>query len=164
MTQFDQRNITMVMDLYEMTMAYGYFNDKDKDTKVVFDVFYRRNPDKGGFAIFAGLEQIIEYIEHLHFDEEDIAYFRSLHLFNDAFLDYLKDFRFRGDVYAFAEGTIMYPNEPVVTVVAPLIDAQLVETAILAEFNHQSLIATKTRRIRKQQGKELYRIWSQTCT
>ena len=155
MTQFDQRNITMVMDLYEMTMAYGYFNDKDKDTKVVFDVFYRRNPDKGGFAIFAGLEQIIEYIENLHFDEEDIAYFHSLHLFNDAFLDYLKDFHFRGDVYAFAEGTIMYPNEPVVTVVAPLIDAQLVETAILAEFNHQSLIATKTRRIRKAAGKRV---------
>ena len=149
MKQSEKRNLTMVMDLYELTMANGYFNDGDKETKVAFDVFYRKNPDKGGFAIFAGLEQIIEYIESLHFAEEDVAYLRSLNIFTDAFLEYLKTFTFQGDIYAFPEGTIMYPNEPIITVVAPLIDAQLVETAILALVNHQSLVATKTRRIVK---------------
>ena len=147
MKQSEKRNLTMVMDLYELTMANGYFNSGDKESKVAFDVFYRRNPDKGGFAIFAGLEQIIEYIENLHFEEEDIEYLRSLNTFTEDFLAYLKDFTFRGDIYAFPEGTIMYPNEPIITVVAPLIDAQLVETAILALVNHQSLVATKTRRI-----------------
>lgn len=147
MKQSEQRNLTMMMDLYEMTMANGYFNDQDKDVRVAFDVFYRSNPDGGGFAIFAGLEQILEYIENLHFDKEDIDYFRSLNLFTESFLEYLEDFRFQGDIYAFREGTIMYPNEPIITVVAPLIDAQLIETALLAQVNHQSLIATKTRRI-----------------
>lgn len=149
MKQNEARNLTMMMDLYELTMANGYFNDQDKDVKVAFDVFYRRNPDDGGFAIFAGLEQIVEYIENLHFGEEDIAYLQSLHIFTEDFLNYLKDFEFKGDVYAFKEGTVMYPNEPIMTIVAPLIDAQLVETAILAQINHQSLIATKTRRIVK---------------
>ena len=147
MRQSENRNLTMVMDLYELTMANGYFNSGDKESKVAFDVFYRRNPDKGGFAIFAGLEQIVEYIESLHFAEGDIAYLRSLGIFTEDFLAYLKDFEFRGDIYAFPEGTIMYPNEPIITIVAPLIDAQLVETAILALVNHQSLVATKTRRI-----------------
>ena len=147
MKQSEQRNLTMMMDLYEMTMANGYFNDQDKDVRVAFDVFYRSNPDGGGFAIFAGLEQILEYIENLHFDKEDIEYFRSLHIFTEEFLEHLSEFSFRGDIYAFREGTIMYPNEPVITVVAPLIDAQLIETALLAQVNHQSLIATKTRRI-----------------
>ena len=149
MKQSEQRNLTMVMDLYELTMANGYFNDGDKETRAAFDVFYRKNPDRGGFAIFAGLEQIIEYIENLHFSEEDVAYLRSLNTFTEDFLTYLKTFSFHGDLYAFPEGTIMYPNEPVITVVAPLIDAQLVETAILALVNHQSLVATKTRRIVK---------------
>ena len=149
MKQSEQRHLTMVMDLYELTMANGYFNDGDKETRVAFDVFYRKNPDRGGFAIFAGLEQIIEYIENLHFSEEDVAYLRSLNTFTEDFLTYLKTFSFHGDLYAFPEGTIMYPNEPVITVVAPLIDAQLVETAILALVNHQSLVATKTRRIVK---------------
>lgn len=149
MRQCENRNLTMVMDLYEMTMANGYFNDQDKDSRVAFDVFYRKNPDGGGFAVFAGLEQILEYMENLHFEEEDLAYFRSLGLFSEDFLAYLKDFHFKGDLYAFREGTVMYPNEPVITVVAPLIDAQLVETALLAQVNHQSLIATKTRRIVK---------------
>ena len=139
----------MMMDLYEMTMAYGYFKENDTEKKVAFDVFYRRNPDGGGFSIFAGLEQVIEYLENMHFEDEDVEYFRSLNLFDEDFLAYLKNFRFNGDVYAFEEGTIMYPNEPVVTVVAPLIEAQLVETAILAQINHQSLIATKARRIVK---------------
>lgn len=147
MTQFAERNISMVMDLYELTMANGYLNSKDRERKVVFDVFYRQNPDRGGFAIFAGLEQVIEYIEKLHFSQDDIKYLQSLQLFSAEFLNYLQDFRFRGDIYAFPEGTIMYPGEPILTVVAPVIDAQLVETAILAQINHQSLIATKTRRI-----------------
>lgn len=152
MSQFDKRNISMMMDLYEMTMADCYFAEKDEETQVVFDVFYRKNPDQGGFAIFAGLEQIVEYIEDLHFDEDDIAYFSSLHLFSEEFLQYLKNFRFKGDIYAFPEGTVMYPNEPVLTVIAPLIDAQLIETAVLAQINHQSLIATKTQRIVKAAG------------
>ena len=147
MTQFDERNISMMMDLYEMTMANGYFSDKGPKAEVTFDVFYRRNPDDGGFAIFAGLEQIIEYIEHLHFDEEDIAYFRGLKLFREDFLTYLKDYHFSGSIRSLREGTVMYPNEPILTVTAPLIDAQLIETAILAQINHQSLIATKTQRI-----------------
>ena len=148
-TQAKSRNLSMVMDLYELTMANGYFNDGDKETKVVFDVFFRRIPDGGGFAIFAGLEQIVEYIEDMHFSGEDISYLQSLGIFTPEFLDYLREFRFQGDIYAFAEGTIMYPNEPVITIVAPLIDAQLVETAVLAQINHQSLVATKTRRIVK---------------
>ena len=149
MKQSSKRNLTMVMDLYELTMANGYFNDGDKTARVAFDVFYRKNPDRGGFAIFAGLEQIVEYIEDLHFSDEDVEYLRSLNTFTEDFLQYLRDFKFSGDVYAFPEGTIMYPNEPILTVVAPLIDAQIVETAILAEVNHQSLVATKTARIVK---------------
>lgn len=149
MKQFNERNLSMVMDLYEMTMANGYFKDQDNDKRVAFDVFYRKNPDQGGFAIFAGLQQIIEYIENLHFGKEDISYLRSLNLFDEDFLECLANFKFRGDVYAFPEGTIMYPNEPILTVVAPLLDAQLVETAILLQVNHQSLVATKARRIVK---------------
>lgn len=149
MTQFDKRNVSMMMDFYEMTMASGYFSNQNKEQRVGFDVFYRKNPDQGGYAVFAGLEQVIEYVENLHFDAADIAYFRNLQMFSEEFLEYLKDFKFVGDIYAFPEGTIMYPNEPVLTVVAPIIDAQLVETAILAQINHQSLIATKATRIVK---------------
>ena len=150
--QFDARNLAMVMDFYEMTMSNGYFEHWKRDgaaktARVAFDVFYRKNPDNGGFAIFAGLEQVLDYIETLHFDKEDIDYLRSQELFSEEFLDYLGSFHFTGDVYSFPEGTIMYPHEPVLTVVAPLIDAQLIETAILLQINHQSLIATKARRI-----------------
>ena len=146
-------NIAMMMDLYEMTMANGYFLDPDvRDTKVAFDVFYRRNPDGAGFAIFAGLEQIVEYITEMHFEPEDIEYIRSLNIYDAQFLKYLEDFRFHGDVYAFPEGTIIYPNEPVITVVADIVEAQLVETEILAQFNHQSLIATKAHRIVRAAG------------
>lgn len=141
------RNPAMVMDLYELTMSYGYFKECDWNTKVAFDMFYRRNPDGGGYAIACGLEQIIDYISHLHFDAADIAYLRSLNLFNEGFLDYLKDFSFKGDIHAFPEGTVIYPNEPIITVIAPMIDAQIVETSLLLHFNHQSLIATKTSRI-----------------
>ena len=148
-TQSMKRNLTMVMDFYEMTMSNGYFRDEVKDTQVVFDVFYRKNPDNGGFAIFAGLEQIVDYIENLKFSDEDIEYLREQNMFCEEFLEYLQSFKFTGDIYAFPEGTIMYPNEPVITVVASLIDAQLIETAVLLQINHQSLIATKTRRIVK---------------
>ncbi len=147
MSQFDARNISMVMDLYELTMAGGYFSDEAMAESVTFDVFYRGNPDNGGFAIFAGLEQVVELVEHFHFSAEDVDYLRGLGIFTDDFLEYLANYRFRGDIYAFPEGTVMYPNEPILTVVAPPIDAQLVETAILAQINHQSLIATKTQRI-----------------
>ena len=147
MNQSDQRNISMMMDLYEMTMANGYFQDPGAEDLVTFDVFYRKNPDGAGFAIFAGLEQVLDYLEGMHFDDADIAYLRSLHIYAEDFLDWLRDFRFRGTVRALPEGSIMYPNEPILTVEAPLIDAQLVETAILAQVNHQSLIATKTNRI-----------------
>ncbi|SER94278.1 nicotinate phosphoribosyltransferase [Lachnobacterium bovis] len=144
-----KRNIGMMMDLYELTMANGYFKQENAQKKVAFDVFFRKNPDQGGFSVFAGLEQIVEYIEGLHFSDADIEYLRGLHLFTEDFLEYLRNFKFTGDVYAFREGTIMYPNEPIITVVADLIQAQIVETEILAQINHQSLIATKARRIVK---------------
>ncbi len=142
----------MVMDFYEMTMSNGYFTSKDHETMAAFDVFYRKNPDDAGFAIFAGLEQIIDYVQNLHFTDEDIRYLRSQNLFPEEFLAYLRDFRFTGDIYAMPEGTIIYPYEPILTVVAPLIDAQLIETAILLQVNHQSLIATKTSRIARTAG------------
>lgn len=140
------------MDLYELTMANGYFLSENEDTRVAFDVFYRKNPDGGGFSIFAGLEQIVEYLQGMHFEDEDIEYLRGLHQFDEKFLEYLRDFKFTGDLYAYPEGTIMYPGEPVVTVVAPLVQAQLVETEILAQVNHQSLIATKAQRIVRSAG------------
>lgn len=142
-----ERNLSMVMDFYELTMANGYFKEGVQDIKVVFDVFYRRNPDGGGFAIFAGLEQVADYIERLHFNDEDIEFLRAQNLFDEEFLKYLRTFRFTGSIYAMPEGTVMYPNTPVLTVIAPLMEAQLVETAILLEVNHQSLIATKANRI-----------------
>lgn len=151
---FDGRNLSMMMDLYEMTMSNGYFLEADRNARATFDVFFRRIPDNGGYAIFAGLEQVVDFIEHMSFGEDDIEYFRSLGMFDERFLEFLADYRFTGDVYAFDEGTVMYPNEPVITVVAPMIDAQLAETAILAQVNHQSLIATKARRIvRAAQGR-----------
>ena len=142
----------MMMDLYELTMANGYFLEENTDAKVAFDVFYRKNPDEGGFSIFAGLEQVLEYLEDMHFSEEDIAYLRSLKLFDERFLIWLSAFHFHGDVYAFPEGSVMYPGEPILTVVANLVEAQLVETEILAQVNHQSLIATKASRIVRAAG------------
>lgn len=139
----------LVMDLYELTMANGYFEDGDFETRVAFDVFYRKNPDGGGFAIFAGLQQILEYLENLHFDAEDIAYLRSLNLYSEKFLEYLADFKFSGNVYSMQEGTIMYPNEPIMTIEADLVQAQIIETEILTQINHQSLVATKANRIVK---------------
>lgn len=147
MLNHSQWNLSMFMDLYELTMANGYFVKGHSQDLVAFDVFFRKNPDQGGYAIFAGLEQVLTYIENLHFSEEDLAYLRSLGLFPEEFLSFLKEFSFTGDIYAFPEGSIIYPNEPIMTVVAPLIDAQIVETFILAQINHQSLIATKAARI-----------------
>jgi len=147
MTIYDKRNISMMMDLYELTMANGYFSQEQQASRVAFDVFFRKNPDDGGFAIFAGLEQILEYLEGMRFSEEDIAYLRGLNMFREPFLSYLRNFRFTGDVYAFPEGTIIYPDEPIITVVADLVQAQIIETELLTQVNHQSLIATKANRI-----------------
>lgn len=145
--QSDSRNLSMIMDFYEMTMSNGYFNNGMQHKKAVFDMFYRCNPDEGGFSIFAGLQQIVDYILNLHFDKEDIEYLRGQQCFSEEFLEYLSNFKFSGDVYAFDEGSVVYPNEPVVVVVAPLIDAQLIETMMLLVMNHQTLIATKANRI-----------------
>ena len=124
----------------------GYFL-KNKNDIAYFDVFFRKVPDKGGYAIAAGLEQIIEYIQKLKFDEDDINYLRSQNIFSEEYLDYLKDFKFKGDLFAIPEGTVIFPNEPIITVKAPMIEAQILETVLLALLNHQSLIATKTARI-----------------
>ena len=147
-------NMTMLCDFYELTMGNGYFQAGFQDRMTYFDVFFRDVPDKGGFAICAGLDQLIEYILDLHFDEEDIAYLRDRNLFSEEFLAYLKDFRFTGDIWAIPEGTPIFPQEPVVTVRAPAIQAQLIETFTLLAINHQSLIATKANRIvRAAQGR-----------
>jgi putative nicotinate phosphoribosyltransferase len=147
------RNLTLLTDLYELTMMQGYFENEDVNQTVIFDMFYRSNPEGNGYAICAGLEQVIDYIKNLHFTEDEIAYLKGLGMFKPAFLDYLRDFRFTGDIYAIPEGTVIFPREPLVKVIAPIMQAQLVETAILNIINHQSLIATKTARIvRAAQG------------
>ena len=140
-------NYTMLFDFYELTMGNGYFQTGLKDRICYFDVFFRNVPDKGGFAIAAGLEQVIRYIQDLRFDEEDIQYLRSKNCFAPEFLDYLRDFRFTGDIWAVPEGTPIFPREPILTVRAPAIEAQFVETYLLLALNHQSLIATKSNRI-----------------
>ena len=143
----DRQNLTLLTDLYELTMMQGYFKNKDRNETVIFDAFYRSNPCDGGFAIAAGLEQLIQYIKELHFDDEDIAYLAGLGIFDKDFLAYLKDFKFTGDIYAIPEGTVVFPREPLIKVIAPIMQAQLVETAILNIINHQSLIATKAARV-----------------
>ena len=143
----DKLNMTMLCDFYELTMGNGYLEAGLKDRITYFDIFFRDVPDHGGYAICAGLERIIAYIQDLHFSEEDIEYLRSKDLFSERFLDYLRDFKFTGDVWAIPEGTPIFPREPIITVRAPAIQAQLVETFLLLIFNHQSLVATKTNRI-----------------
>ena len=143
----DNQNLTLLTDRYELTMMQGYFKHKDRNETVIFDAFYRNNPCGGGYSIAAGLEQLIAYIKELHFSPEDIRYLDSLHLFEKDFLDYLADFHFSGDIYAIPEGTVIFPREPLVKVIAPIMEAQLVETAILNIINHQSLIATKAARV-----------------
>lgn len=145
---YDMRalNLTLLTDLYELTMMQGYFKNPT-DQVVVFDAFYRKNPCEGGYAIAAGLEQIVEYIRHLHFAPDDIDYLRSLNIFDTDFLEYLRGFHFTGDIYAVPEGTVVFPREPLLKVIAPVMEAQLVETTILNLLNHQSLIATKASRV-----------------
>jgi nicotinate phosphoribosyltransferase len=152
----EKLNLTMLCDFYELTMGNGYFQCGYKDRMTYFDVFFRNVPDKGGFAICAGLGQFIEYIENLHFSPEDIRFLREKGLFCEEFLSFLADFRFTGDIWAIPEGTPIFPREPVVTVRAPAIEAQLIETFTLLTINHQSLIATKANRIvRAAQGREV---------
>ena len=143
----EKLNLTMLCDFYELTMGNGYFEKGYKDRICYFDVFFRRCPDNGGFAIAAGLEQIVNYIQDLHFGPEDIAYLRGRNLFSEGFLQYLENFKFTGDIWAVPEGTPIFPKEPIITVRAPAIEAQLVETFLLLSLNHQSLIATKANRI-----------------
>ncbi len=141
------QNLTLLTDLYELTMMQGYFKNKDRNETVIFDAFYRSNPCGSGYSIAAGLEQVIEYIKNLHFSTEDVDYLKSLNIFEKDFLDYLRGFHFTGDIYAIPEGTVVFPREPLVKVVAPIMEAQLIETAILNIINHQSLIATKAARV-----------------
>ena len=147
MVSNEKLNLTMLCDFYELTMGNGYFENGFKDRICYFDVFFRQCPDGGGFAIAAGLEQIVDYIKNLHFAPEDIAYLRSRKLFSEGFLEYLADFHFTGDIWAVPEGTPIFPKEPIMVVRAPAIEAQLIETFILLSINHQSLIATKANRV-----------------
>ena len=142
----DNRNLTLLTDLYELTMMQGYFERQDNET-VVFDVFFRANPCGSGYSIAAGLEQVIDYVKNLHFSYDDVVYLRGLKIFSEDFLHYLSGFHFSGDIYAIPEGTMVFPKEPLLKVVAPIMEAQLVETAILNIINHQSLIATKASRV-----------------
>ncbi len=141
------RNLTLLTDLYQLTMLNGYFEKNIHEDIVVFDMFFRKNACKGGYTIVCGIEQLVDYINNLHFSDEDLKYLKSLNLFSDKVLDFLRDFKFTGDIYSVEEGTIMFPNEPIVTVKAPLYQAQLIETALLTIVNFQSLIATKASKV-----------------
>lgn len=139
-------NLTLLTDLYELTMMQGYFETQENET-VIFDAFFRQNPNQNGYSVMAGLDQVIDYIKNLNFSYEDVEYLRSLGIFSEDFLHYLSGFHFSGDIYAIPEGTVVFPKEPLIKVIAPIMEAQLVETAILNIINHQCLIATKTSRI-----------------
>ena len=153
-----EKNLTMLTDFYQLTMANGYFNNGMKDTIAYFDMFFRKVPDDGGYAIMAGVEQLVEYLEDLRFTDEDIAYLEGRGCFSKGFLDYLKNFRFECDVWAIPEGEIIFPGEPIVTVRGPIIQAQFIETMLLLTINHQSLIATKaSRMVRAAEGRALAR-------
>ncbi|MBQ9947221.1 MAG: nicotinate phosphoribosyltransferase [Oscillospiraceae bacterium] len=152
----NEQNCSMLCDFYQLTMGNGYFKTKHADRTAYFDMFFRRVPDGGGFAVCAGLEQVVRYIQSLHFTEEDIQFLRSKGIFDEGFLSYLREFRFTGDIWAVPEGTPVFPNEPLLTVRAPAIQAQLIETMVLLLVNHQSLIATKASRIvRAAQGRAI---------
>lgn len=142
-----ERQLSLLMDFYELTMAYGYFKDEKHQQIAVFDVFFRSIPDDGGYAIFAGLEQVIDYIKHLTFTKDEIDFLKAKNIFDDAFLNYLSTFKFSSDVYAMREGTPIFPQEPILVVKGPIIECQLIETMLLLTINHQSLIATKAARI-----------------
>ena len=143
----DNRKLELVTDFYEFTMSNAYFVKNMSNSISYFDIFFRQIPDNGGYVIFAGLEQIIDYVKNLKFTDEDINYLKSKNIFSIEFLDYLKNFKFTGSIWAIPEGTVVFPNEPLITVKAPLIEAQLLETTLLCLINHQSLIATKSSRI-----------------
>lgn len=152
----DPRNLTMLMDYYQLTMSNGYLSHGFKDTMVYFDMFFRKVPDKGGFAIACGLEAVVDYIKSLKFEESDIEFLKAKGIFSEDFLDYLRNFKFTCDIWAVPEGTVVFPNEPILTVCGPILEAQLIETMILLTINHQSLIATKTSRIvRAAQGRNV---------
>lgn len=152
----NKQTLSLLCDYYELTMGRGYFHSGMRDTIAYFDAFFRRVPDGGGFAIAAGLEQIVEYVRDLTFDSSDIEYLRSRGVFDEEFLDYLSHFKFFGDIYAVPEGTVVFPREPLITVRAPVIEAQLLETYILLQLNHQSLIATKANRmVRAAEGRPI---------
>lgn len=141
------KNLTLLTDLYQLTMINGYFKNNVHNDVVVFDMFFRKNACKGGYTIVCGIEQLVEYIENLKFSESDLDYLKTLNLFSDKFLDFLRDFKFTGDIYTVEEGTVMFPNEPIIRIKAPLYQAQLIETALLTIINFQSLIATKASRV-----------------
>ena len=154
---FNERNLSLLCDFYELTMARGYLYSGMKDTIVHFDVFFRKAPDKGGYAIFAGLEQIIEYIKSIKFEDSDIEYLRSKNIFDEEFLKILSEFKFTGSIRSVKEGTVIFPHEPIITVSAPAIEAQFVETYLLLTLNHQCLIATKASRIvRSANGRPVF--------
>ncbi|MEF9951256.1 MAG: nicotinate phosphoribosyltransferase [Clostridium sp.] len=143
----EDRNLTLLVDFYELTMANGFLKSGVGNKIAYFDLYFRKVPDNGGFCIFAGLQQLIEYLKHISFSENDIKYLESKNLFDDEFIDYLREFNFECDVWAVHEGTPVFPNEPLVTVRGPVIQAQFIETMMLLTINHQTLIATKTNRI-----------------
>ena len=150
------RNIPLLCDFYEYTMCNGYVDNGLSDRIVYFDIFFRRTPDKGGFAVFAGLEQFIEYVKDLRFSDSDVEYLRSKGIFGEDFLQFMKDFRFTGDIWAIPEGTPVFPGEPLVTIRAKASEAQVLETFALLTLNHQSLIATKASRIvRAAEGRQV---------
>ncbi len=142
-----KENLTLLTDLYELTMMQAYFKNKNRNETVIFDAFYRENPFGSGYAICCGIEQVVEYIKNLHFDKEDIEYLRGLGLFDKDFIEYLENFKFSGDIYAIPDGTVIFPREPMLKIIAPIMEAQLIETAVLNIINHQSLIATKASRV-----------------
>lgn len=142
-----KENLTLLTDLYELTMMQAYFKNKNRNETVIFDAFYRENPFGSGYAICCGIEQVVEYIKNLHFDKEDIEYLRDLGLFDKDFIEYLENFKFSGDIYAIPDGTVIFPREPLLKIIAPIMEAQLIETAVLNIVNHQSLIATKASRV-----------------
>lgn len=150
----DGRNLSLLTDLYQLTMMQGYFLQQKKQPIAVFDLFFRKNPFDSAFSIAAGLDLAIDYILNLHFNEEDMEYLRGLHMFDERFLNYLETFRFSGDIKAVLEGSIILPNEPIVQVKAPICEAQLIETALLNIINHQSLIATKAARVKWAAGED----------
>ena len=156
MDRDDKYSLALLCDFYELTMGRGYFHSRVRDRIAYFDVFFRRVPDGGGYAIAAGLEQVANYIKGLRFAEDDIEFLRSKNMFDEEFLEFLRNFRFTGDIWAVPEGTVIFPHEPILTVRAPIIEAQLIETYVLLAVNHQSLIATKaSRMVRAAEGRPI---------